>query len=432
VITGIFPLGGKAGGRTAVEVRGWNLPVARTSENFTGKPAGTYGISIRQGGWTSNLVPFALDSLPQAKAKADAERREKAQRVKLPVMIDGRLAQPGETPFFRFNGRAGEEIVAEVTARRLGSPLDSTLRLTDAAGKELAFNDDFEDKGAGLLTHQADSLIDCKLPKKGTYYLQLADAQHNGGSEYGYRLRISHPRPDFELRVAPSSLNLRAGSTAPVTVYALRRDGFAGAITLQLADAPDGFRLSGAAVPAGEDSVRITLTVPRTAITLPLSIHWNGQAIIEGREVAHAAVPAEYMEQAFAYHHLVAQDAWMVRVIGEGGNLPWHAVTIPVKLPSGGFTSFEVFVPPRLVLSGVKLALDDAPDGISIENIAVKPNGVAITLRVQAEKARPSMRGNLILDAFREVKPQAGLNQVRRQSLGTLPAIPFEVVAPKE
>jgi len=40
------------------------------------------------------------------------------------------------------------------------------LRLTDAGGKQIAFNDDFEDPGAGLLTHQADSLISCRLPAK--------------------------------------------------------------------------------------------------------------------------------------------------------------------------------------------------------------------------------------------------------------------------
>ncbi len=62
-------------------------------------------------------------------------------------MVNGRIATPGEQDFFRIDARAGEEIIAEVFARRLDSPLDSVLRLTDAAGKQLAFNDDFEDKG---------------------------------------------------------------------------------------------------------------------------------------------------------------------------------------------------------------------------------------------------------------------------------------------
>ena len=153
------------------------------------------------------------------------------------------IYQPGDWDVFRFDGRAGEEIVAEVSARRLNSPLDSLLRLTDAAGRELAVNDDAEDKGAPLLTHQADSRLAFKLPANGAYYLHLGDAQGKGGADYAYRLRISRQQPDFALRVVPSSINARAGATVPLTVYALRRDGFAGDIALQLKDAPAGFRM---------------------------------------------------------------------------------------------------------------------------------------------------------------------------------------------
>ena len=101
-------------------------------------------------------------------------------------------------------------------------------------------------------------------PSAGTYYLHLYDAQNQGGPEYAYRLRISPPRPDFELRVVPSSVNARAGTAVPITVHALRRDGFDGPIDLELKDAPAGFSLSGAKIPAGQAKVRLTLTVPWT------------------------------------------------------------------------------------------------------------------------------------------------------------------------
>jgi hypothetical protein len=262
------------------------------------------------------------------------------------------------------------------------------------------------------------------------YSLQLADAQGKGGADYEYRLRISHPRPDFELRVVPSSLNLRAGATVPITVRAIRRDGFAGEIALTLKDATGDFTLSGAAVPAGQDQVRITLTAPRTPVSAPLSIQLIGRAIIDGREVTRTAVPAEDMEQAFAYHHLVAEDSWMVRVIGEGARgLGWRAIEKPVKLRRGDATAFTLFVPPRF-LQGMQLALNEPPEGISIQSVTPDWDGVSVVLRVQADKAKPGLRGNLILDAFREVapKPDAANQTRRRQPLGTLPAIPFEVV----
>ena len=431
VITSIFPLGGKAGARTAIQTLGWNLPAAKVVEDFKDKPTGWYPVSIRKDGMTSNPMDFALDSLPEALAKPGISRTAKAQRVKLPVIVNGRIAQPGEAAFFRFDGSAGQEIVAEVVARRLGSPLDSVLRLTDAAGKELAFNDDFEDKTVGLITHQADSFIAFKLPAKGTYYLQLADAQHKGGAEYGYRLRISQPQPDFQLRVVPSSFNVRSGSTVPFTVYALRRDGFSGAITLKLKDAPANFMLSGAAVPSGQDHVRLTLTVPKTPGSQPLSIQLTGQAAIDGRETTRTAVPSEDMEQAFAYHHIVAEDAWLVRVIGSQAGTQWRAVNKLVTLRAGAATPFELPMPPWMQ-NGVRFALNDPPEGISIQKVTPDSDGVSVLVSVQGDKAKPGLKGNLILDAYREqvANPAAGIRQNRRQPMGTLPAIPFEVVEP--
>ena len=55
-----------------------------------------------------------------------------------------------------FWGRAGQVIFVEVRARRLGSPLDSVLRLTDATGKQLAINDDYEDPFQEIFEELAD------------------------------------------------------------------------------------------------------------------------------------------------------------------------------------------------------------------------------------------------------------------------------------
>jgi hypothetical protein len=374
-----------------------------------------------------------VDGLAETRSGQANHRPEKAQRVKLPAIVNGRVGQPGEWEFFRFEGQAGEEIVAEVFARRLDSPLDSVLRLTDAAGKELAFNDDFEDKAAGLLTHQADSRLGFKLPAKGSYYLQLGDTQRQGGQEFAYRLRISHPEPDFELRVAPSSINVRAGASVPLTVYALRRDGFAGPIALQLKDMPQGFALTGATVPEGQDQVRITLAAPPRRIDVPVPIHLEGRAEIAGQEMRHAAAPAEDMTQAFAYHHLVPVDEAVVRVLPAGQRIPWRAIEKPVRLPAGGSAQVEILVPPAL-LAQIRLALNDPPAGISIASVTPQGGGVSVVLRAQAGKAKPGLKGNLILDAFadRPINTANPNGARRRQFLSTLPAIPFEVVAAME
>jgi hypothetical protein len=116
-------------------------------------------------------------------------------------------------------------------------------------------------------------------------------------------LRISPPRPDFELRVAPSAVNLQGGK-ASLSVYALRKDGFAGEIALSLKNAPAGFTLSGS-VPAGQEKATVTLSVAPPFPKDPINLSLEGRATIAGQPVVRPAVPTEDMMQAFAYRHLV-------------------------------------------------------------------------------------------------------------------------------
>lgn len=314
-ITSLFPLGGQAGRRVTVQLTGWNLPTNRLELDLTGATPGWLPLTVRQGELVSNPMRFAVDTLPDCLEQEPNDTSATAQTVSLPIIVTGRIDQPGDRDVFRFEGRAGDLVVAEVRARRLDSPLDSVLRLTDATGQVLAVNDDHEDKASGLTTHHADSYLSVRLPAEGTYFLHLADTQGQGGPAYAYRLRISPPRPDFELRVVPASLSARPGASATLTVYALRQDGFSNQINLVLKEAPRGFRLSADRIPAGQDQVKLAVLVPFTALTEPLSIQLEGRAVVEGQEIVRPAVPAEDMMQAFAYRHLVPAQQLQLAVL---------------------------------------------------------------------------------------------------------------------
>jgi hypothetical protein len=205
-------------------------------------------------------------------------------------------------------GSAGETIVAEVHARRLDSPLDSMLKVTDAKGKLLALNDDHDDVESGLNTHHADSFLTVKLPADGTYYVHIGDTARNGGEAYAYRLRISAPQPDFALRVVPSGAAFRSKAYASVTVYAVRREGFNGPIKVALKDPPEGYTSSTATLPADKQSVRLGMKTTLTATKQPVNLTIAGTATIDGREVSHEAVAAEDRMQAFLWRHLVPAE----------------------------------------------------------------------------------------------------------------------------
>jgi hypothetical protein len=432
-VTGIFPLGGRLGEKTSVTLTGWNLPEKSLSPDNI-----ETGVTSLNGKFF-NAIPFAVDDLPECFEREPDNSVETAQAVTPPIIINGRISQPGERDVFKFEGHAGQQIVAEVFARRLDSPLDSFLRLTDADGKQLAFNDDFEDKGSGLNTHHADSYLTATLPADGIYYVHLTDTQGQGGPEFAYRLRISEPQPDFALRVVPSSISLRTDMSAPLTVFALRRDGFTNAIDLKLKDAPEGFSLSGARIAGNQDKAQFTLKAPPQSSENPTAISIEGDALIAGKLVTHDAVPAEDMMQAFIYRHLVPSKELAVVVNGQPRPFMRDAFKIisamPVKIPLGGTARVRVSTPSPAFVDRFELELDNAPDGISLVSVSAVQNGVELVFGCDANKAKPGASGNLICSVLpRNVGPAqnpARAGNPRRGAVAALPAMPFEVAMPE-
>ena len=411
---------------------------------YRGRDDFVYRITIGDASSTPNISPGAdvavagapasFAGLPETPEKEPNNTDRSAQRVKVPAVVAGRIQTPGDWDVFSFDGRAGDVIVAEVAARRLASPLDSVLELTDAAGRRLARNDDVDDKTAGLETHHADSYVSAPLPANGTYFIRIGDIQHHGGADFTYRMRISAPRPDFQLRVSPSSLNVSGGGTIPVTVTAIRRDGFAGDIALALAGAPAGFVLSGAMVPAGQERVRMTLTVPPiTNASAQVSLlRVEGRASVDSKTVVRQALPADDMMQAFAYRHLVVADQLRVLVSSRGGTRtpPRVLSNGVVSLAGGSGVTVRVSLPlAYATFDHIEFALDDPPDGITIRDSVVTQSAGTFVLQADGAKPLRPMRGNLIVTISGErVPPANAANQVRRRVvIGTLPAIMFDL-----
>jgi hypothetical protein len=341
-ITSLFPLGAQAGAPVKPEIKGWNLQDTQLSPVPDGAGPGIHYLAVNKQGLISNRTPFVLDTLPECFEREPNNNPATAQLVSLPVIINGRINQPDDWDVFKFVGKSNETVVAEVQARRLGSPLDSVVKLTDERGTLLAFNDDHEDLAAGLNTHQADSYFMAKLPADGTYYVHIGDTARQGGEEYGYRLRLSAPRPDFELRVVPSGLALRAKSTGTLTVYAQRKDGFGGPIKLGLKDPPAGF--SALPVTLGETQTvgRLTVKAALVAAPEPITLSILGRAKIADQEVAHEAVPAEDRMQAFLWRHLVPAKDMAVLVFDPAYQPPPKRIIPPRPPPvavNNAFTS---------------------------------------------------------------------------------------------
>jgi hypothetical protein len=144
-----------------------------------------------------------------------------------------------------------------------------------------------------------------RLPADGSYCVHLGDTARKGGEEYGYRLRISAPEPDFALRVVPSSTALRPKGSTTVNVHLQRKDGFAGPIKLSLKNPPPGFTNFAVSIVGTQTVAKFTFKTDLPATNQPYYLTIVGTAKIVDREVTHDVVPAEDRMQAFLWRHLV-------------------------------------------------------------------------------------------------------------------------------
>lgn len=330
-LSSIFPLGGRAGEAHSIQASGYHLEGARIQPPPADAAPGIHWVAADKKGFISNRLPFAVDTLPEMLEKEPNNGTSAAQKVTLPVIVNGRIDKEDDWDVFEFSGKAGETVVVEVMARRLESPLDSVAKLTDAQGQLIAFNDDCEDLGSGYNTHHADSYFMTKLPADGVYRVHIGDTAGRGGPEYGYRLRIGPPRPDFELRVMTSSLGVRQKSYGSFAVIALRKDGFDGPIRLTLKNPPAGFVPQPVTLAATQKVARLGFAANVATTNGPVNLTIIGTAKVGDREIVREAVPAEDRMQAFLWRHLL--PAQELKVLVYDPNMQVPVVRVPPPLP---------------------------------------------------------------------------------------------------
>jgi hypothetical protein len=146
---------------------GDSLTITVSSENGTSE---RFRIPVISGG---NLI---AESEPN-------DSLRKAQPIKIGTTIQALVSQPKDVDVYEFHGTAGQVLVAEVTADRIGSPCDSQLTLFDSSGQILKIADDSPGS--------CDAILKATLPRDDTYRIVVLEATDRGSSICTYLLRIS-------------------------------------------------------------------------------------------------------------------------------------------------------------------------------------------------------------------------------------------------
>jgi hypothetical protein len=125
---------------------------------------------------------LVVDNLPQTITTTGSEAQSSPTIIPAECIVQGQI-DARKPRFFGVELKAQQSLQVETVARRLNSALDPVLRILQADGKELAFEDDTP----GLA---GDAWLQFTAPEDGIYTIEVRDVQYTGGSRHFFHLRI--------------------------------------------------------------------------------------------------------------------------------------------------------------------------------------------------------------------------------------------------
>ena len=135
----VFPLGAKSD--TVGEVTGFGFNLGEKNKyTFTAKPKNPDDDAmmlkpLTAKGETYNSVRVALGHYPEILAAATAHNSPAtAQAINFPLTINGKI---NDVDYYKFAAKKGQQIIFEVMAQRLGSPLDSVIEIMAGNGQSI-------------------------------------------------------------------------------------------------------------------------------------------------------------------------------------------------------------------------------------------------------------------------------------------------------
>jgi hypothetical protein len=223
-----------------------------------------------------------------------------------------------------------------------------------------------------------DSRLHFTAPADGEYLVRIRDLRGLQGEEYGYRLTLREPAPDFLLEAAPANPNLPRGGRVALRVTAARLDGFQEPIEVEVRDLPAGVRATRNIIPSGQDSTVLILEADADA-SLPQAapLHVVGRA---GDRVRVAS----------------ADDKLKLVALAQPPDLRVVAGRPEVTLEAGGTAEMTVSVKREKGFDGrVPISVLNLPPGVRVLDVGL--NGVLITEEETSQR--------FVLEAKPWVKP---------------------------
>ena len=296
-ITAIFPAGGPKGTKLPVTVFGYNLDANGATQlrrviDLNGN-AGVQEFRMTTAAGISNAVPVVADDYPENSEVEPNDRPQNATTVSIPATCSGKFDSLEDVDGFRFQAQAGQQLILEVQAGRLGSPVDTLVTLMDRSGRLIGRDDD-----AG---GRSDSRLQIGIPRTDEYVAYVRNQTKSGmGPQYYYRLTVRPLTPSLGIALRQEGVD-RQGNPAPVDVNSVaapqggsvdfdlalfRNEGQGGDVTVSLNAPPNlkGLKLEQLIKTRLMNKDGTLIEPPQFKITVnPSTIVKNGQSAMNLR-----------------------------------------------------------------------------------------------------------------------------------------------------
>jgi hypothetical protein len=408
-LASVFPMGARQGTASELMTRGQMLAGAKRVEVERGlgqelevtalssaADAATFQVNVAQAaplgvhhlrlltqaGW-SNPVKFLVGDLPELIEVEPNDVSDKAQRVSFPVTINGRIERKGDLDRFVFRAGACEQLVFEVKAEELGSPLDARLTLYDAKGSELASNDDADPNNR----LNRDARLEFSFMDAGEYSLAIRDLSRLGGPDYGYRLTIRKPAPSFTLSFDTDRPVVERGGGGALKITAKRWEGFDGEIALEVLGLPKTISASPAVIKKGETQASINLKCESGATPDTFPIKVVGEAKINDQAVKQIArMQARVSGVGPGFTTTQISEAPLAITEPVYFNLEVGVTQAP--LVRGGSAEFTVTAKRREGFkTAIAIVVENLPAGVTAEEVQISEGGNHAVVKLKASEA---------------------------------------------
>jgi hypothetical protein len=416
IVTRWSPMSGAPGQTVKVSLAGINLE--NVSEVSVAIPADTGRELIRVAAATprgpTNPFEFFVEEGPETpEAEPNDDLKSGLRAPKLPLRASGRIGERADRDVYIFTAKEKQTVLVDVQARRIGSRLDSAIRVLDAAGKELAANDDAVGK---------DSRLSFTAPTAGEFSVEVRSLTGRGGDDLYYWLEITDPPPpDFQLTMTPDNPTVPAGASAVVTVSA-QRAGYTGDIALRVENLPPGVTASPATIPSGQNSTILVLTAPAAAAPAAGLIRVFGTATINRNKVERLAAGQESYQPPLATPQQARTRETELSIAAAAMAPPYTLMVTPgaESVSAGG----------KLELTVKAARAPNYKESIAVTVAGLPPNITASALTINGDKTEGKI--TLTINAKAAMGPAAiAIQGNAKNVLAATPLMQFNVTAAK-